>query len=295
MANTNFVFDSDSADFIRRMSELEAAVLNANYILESLGQGLTTAPAQEQILALNVAISENKEKILILKKEILDLGESYQVAIRNGDLNAVGSLTDEMEKRAAQIGQLTDELANYNSVLELVEEHSNIPAPSVSEASNAPQFYTSEKKYERAQVLREKSSRLESEIAGFSGSDKELQKLKKELDKTRKKLNECEREAAQAAASLGTELGSKAAQAADRLYKLNDQVKEQKKNIRSLEEAVRQTADEMARFQKAGDTDATENLRTQYDHLSESLHNARLNLAELQGSQEDAQQAFNIN
>lgn len=292
MAGLHFDISADNANFIQRLNEIKAGVKSANAIIKSLGDEFDVSTVENKVIALNKVIRTNESSIMALSKQIQQWGLDAKEAFANNDMSAFNTITADIENQAQRITELTNETKQYYDALELVKSSGDVSTSLSVEPVSSPQFFKSQQDYEYAELLRTKIADLQEQISAFQGSDDDLQPLRSSLSDLQEKLRGCELEAASAASALGTDLGTKAAEASESLYQLNAAVDKQRMVVQSLSIAASEAATALETVKGGGDAAAIDDAQIRYDSLAQSLQNAQKELLNLQAAQSDASVSF---
>lgn len=287
----HFDISADHSSFMQRMNEIRTGVHNASRVIKSLARDFDVSTVENKIIALNKVIRDNESVIHQSSKQIEKWELDAKEAFNNNDISTFSTITKDIEEQSKKIAELISETKQYYDALSMVESSGGAEVSSVKSVS-APQFFRSQTDYEYAESLRSKIEDIQSQIAEFDGSDKDLQKLRSSLSQTENKLRGCQLEAAQAAAELGENLGSRAAEASESLYILNNAAEKQEAVVKSLSIAVQEAAQSLDSLRESDDIEALDNAQIKYDTLAISLQNAQMELANIQAAQSDASMSF---
>lgn len=291
MANS-VIFDVrlDNVDFVTKMTEIKNSVDTTDKALKNAthNYNIDTTSAETKIQGLQIAIGNLTEEIRSGEAEMADYVVRIKEAVASGDTDTFDTLTQEVESLSRGLLESKTELAEYTTALRTLEEASGATS-SVLSGVKAPALYT-EEQYTRVQELSKLIRELESEKINLdpavdsSGIDEINVKIESAADELRDMRSVAE----SAASSLGNELGTKAAEASERLYKINAAVEEQRGVVDALKSKFGEAAAAYERA-KLGDN-ATEiaDARAQYEYLASVMADATAQLNLLQGAQVDA-------
>lgn len=287
MAGLHFAFTADNSNFIQRVNEVKTSISSANSVLKKMGDDFDISTPEAKIVALNKVIRDNQEVLDKWTSRVNKWQQDATEAFNNSDFETFEAISKDIDEQTKKIDELTKETQQYVTVLSTVQSAAGQEL--TTQLVSAPKFFTSEEDYQYAIRLREKILELQDTIAKFDGSDDELAGLRKELSDTTSRFFAMNTAAAQAAASLGGELGGKAAQTSSLLYDLNTAVKAQESSLESLKSRLNETAESLSNLEAAGeDSQAIEDTRIKYDDLSVAVTNAEQKLAMLKSAQSDA-------
>ena len=287
-----FDISADNSNFIQRLNEIKSGVKAASDVIQNLGRDFDVSTVENKVIALNKVIRDNEAVILQLTKQMQKWSLDANEAFNNNNMDTFNVITKDIEEQAQKIAELTAETKQYYDALSMVESSAGVTVSVSAEPTTSPQFFKSQQDYEYAEMLRTKIADLQQQIAGFRGSDEDLQPLRSSLSDLQDKLRGCEMEAAKAASELGGNLGTRAAEASESLYQLNAAVEKQSIVVQSLSIAVKAAASSLEAIQAGGDLSAIDNAQVKYDMLSQSLQNAQMELLNLQAAQTDASLSF---
>lgn len=287
-----FGISADNSNFIQRLNEIKSGVKAASDVIQNLGRDFDVSTVENKVIALNKVIRDNETVILQLTKQMQKWSLDANEAFNNNNMDTFNVITKDIEEQAQKIAELTAETKQYYDALSMVESSAGVTVSVSAEPTTSPQFFKSQQDYEYAEMLRTKIADLQQQIAGFRGSDEDLQPLRSSLSDLQDKLRGCEMEAAKAASELGGNLGTRAAEASESLYQLNAAVEKQSIVVQSLSIAVKEAASSLEAIQAGGDLSAIDDAQVKYDMLSQSLQNAQMELLNLQAAQTDASLSF---
>lgn len=287
-----FDISADNSNFIQRLNEIKSGVKAASDVIQNLGRDFDVSTVENKVVALNKVIRDNEAVILQLTKQLQKWSLDANEAFNNNNMDTFNVITKDIEEQAQKIAELTAETKQYYDALSMVESSAGVTVSVSAEPTTSPQFFKSQQDYEYAEMLRTKIADLQQQIAGFRGSDEDLQPLRSSLSDLQDKLRGCEMEAAKAASELGGNLGTRAAEASESLYQLNAAVEKQSIVVQSLSIAVKEAASSLEVIQAGGDLSAIDDAQVKYDMLSQSLQNAQMELLNLQAAQTDASLSF---
>lgn len=287
-----FDISADNSNFIQRLNEIKSGVKAASDVIQNLGRDFDVSTVENKVIALNKVIRDNEAVILQLTKQMQKWSLDANEAFNNNNMDTFNVITKDIEEQAQKIAELTAETKQYYDALSMVESSAGVTVSVSAEPTTSPQFFKSQQDYEYAEMLRTKIADLQQQIAGFRGSDEDLQPLRLSLSDLQDKLRGCEMEAAKAASELGGNLGTRAAEASESLYQLNAAVEKQSIVVQSLSIAVKEAASSLEAIQAGGDLSAIDDAQVKYDMLSQSLQNAQMELLNLQAAQTDASLSF---
>lgn len=288
----HFDISANDSNFIQRLNEIKSGVKAASDVIQNLGKNFDVSTVENKVIALNKVIRDNESSILQLTKQVQKWSLDANEAFNNNDMSTFNVITKDIEEQAQRIAELTAETKQYYDALSMVEASGGVTVPISAELTSAPQFFKSQQDYEYAEMLKEKIAELQEQIAGFEGSDEDLQPLRSSLSDLQDKLRGCQLEAAQAASALGDNLGTRAAEASESLYQLNSAVSQQQMVVQSLAVAAQEASVALESVKGGDDLTAIEDAQVKYDMLSQSLQNAQMELANLQAAQTDASLSF---
>ena len=265
------------------LSELTGAAEQARKTIAGLGENFDLRGGEKQISALRVEIERTQQGIEHASRSIEGELSQAEEAFASGNIKAYEALSVSISEHVQEVTRLTGRYEELQSALNMMSgSGAEAPQPEV----DVPRFYTSQEDYEYAGQLREKIAELRAEL--IAADDAQMPGLQEALTRTKDRLNEVEGKAAEAASSLGLELGGKAAETSTRLYELEAAIKRQKVVISSLETAVNGAKDSLEAMQASGaDISALEAAHARYDSLAQSLSNAKDQMRLLQGTQSD--------
>lgn len=293
MAGIHFPITADNANFLQRLNEVKVSVNNASQVIKRLGQEFDVSTVENKIIAINRAIRDNETQILKYSNDIKKWENDAKEAFNAGKMSVFSDITKDIEEQSKKLSELTQETQLYRDALSVVESSGGYKASTASiDMSSAPQLFKSKEDFQYVESLKEKVAELQDQISKFDGSDEDLQVLRNSLSDTQKKLNECQMDAINAASALGTKLGTKAAEASEKLYNLNKAVEDQQAIVKTLSTAVEEASNSLKSLDSSANPAEIEHYRTRVDVLSTSLQNAQIKLAELQAEQTDANQSF---
>ena len=287
-----FDISADNSNFIQRLNEIKSGVKAASDVIQNLGRDFDVSTVENKVIALNKVIRDNEAVILQLTKQMQKWSLDANEAFNNNNMDTFNVITKDIEEQAQKIAELTAETKQYYDALSMVESSAGVTVSVSAEPTTSPQFFKSQQDYEYAEMLRTKIADLQQQIAGFRGSDEDLQPLRSSLSDLQDKLRGCEMEAAKAASELGGNLGTRAAEASESLYQLNAAVEKQSIVVQSLSIAVKEAASSLEAIRAGGDLSAIDDAQVKYDMLSQSLQNAQMELLNLQAAQTDASLSF---
>lgn len=287
MGNLHFAITADNSNFVQRMNEVRESVKNSSKVIEKLGEAFDISTPEAKIDALNKVIRNNEEYLVASGKKLEKWGEDARKAFAAGDVDTFNTITVDIEGLQKELSEVISETQQYRDIL------STIQTPDLTVASvEAPTLFASQADYDYAVSLKEKIVELQLQIAQFSGSEEDLQPLRKELSDTQQLLMAAGNQAAEAASKLGADLGERAAEASTNLYALNNAVEKQNDVVNSLKERVEAAATALKELENSEDTSAIDSARMRFDELSTSLQNAQSQLYNLQAAQTDAKSTW---
>lgn len=292
MGGLHFDISADNSNFIQRLNEIKSGVKSASNTIQDLSKNFDVSTVENKVITLNKVIRDNEASILQLTKQMQKWSIDAKEAFNNNDISTFNTITKDIEEQSLKIAELTKETKQYYDALAMVESSGGATVSISAEPTSSPQFFKTQQDYEYAEMLKAKIAQLQEQIAGFDGSDEDLQPLRSSLSDLQDKLRGCELEAAKAASELGENLGAKAAEASESLYQLNASVEKQQMVVQSLSVAVQNAASSLNSIKEGGDLTAIDDAQIKYDALSYSLQNAQMELANLQAAQIDAKSSF---
>ncbi len=288
MAGLNFIIGADNTDFLAKIEAIKAGVEQASKLIEKAGESIDMSTAEEKIAGLNEVIERNNQQILRISESLNQYQEEANSAFASGDMAGFNKATSDMEKQATELQSLIADTQEYRQALATLEGATGASASAEAGAVEAPKLFTSQEDYEYAEQLRAKIVELKTELS-TCGSETDMQALRDQLTSAQEDLRACDDAAAQAAASLGTDLGGRAAEASTNLYQLNSAVEDQQQVVENLQASVEAAGEALEELKASNaDTSDIETAQMQYDSLSNSLENATMALYNLQAAQEDA-------
>lgn len=292
MPGIHFDITADNSNFVQKVQQVNNSVKSASITLETLSLG--TASFSEKIVGLNESIEATQSVINRNTKDLERMGQAMSKALEAGDTAEINAISAKMNEMAANTEELTSDLNNLKNALSVVEQMSGLGASTMPQVTS-PQYYANKSDYDTANALRAQAESLKSQIADNTTdrTDEQLNKLRESLSATEAELRKVEASAADAAARLGADLGTRAAEASENLYKLDDAIKQQQGVVNSLSEAVTKAAKELKDLKdKNADASEIATAQTAYDGLATSLNNAQNEMRNLQVAQQEAQQSM---
>lgn len=271
-----------TAGAAKSFSILTNAIAGAGTEIRDLDFGT----AEEKIGALSFIIKQN-ESVIADETELLQRWqEEAQQAFKEGDTETLAKITADMSMQADKIRELNTETQGYKDALSAVMEVAGMAGGQVE----APRLFKSEEEIQHLEELKAKIVETQTEIARVGAEGGDTAPLTASLSAMKEELNECDRAAVEAAASLGSDLGGRAAEAQEQLSALNAAISSQQEIIDRLTKALEDARDRQEELQhtEGATSDEVEKAAATYDTLSESLSKAKAQLAVLQSKQREA-------
>ena len=309
MAGLHFEFTGDNSNLMKRFAEIRQGMMQTQSMIESSGQnldnilavaqkqsvetakayakawddyGMSTATAEERTIALNRMLIDAQSQSDNAAAKIRDLGNELSNAIKDGNITAVDSLSEQISKANEDFANATEEIENLKIALSTLGQTS-------TESGMAPMLFT-EEDFNRVEEIKKELEELQSKRIDINISDTEFDSINEQIDSLNNELRTMQSEAEKAASKYGSSLGTAAAEASTRLFELNNAVNDQKKVLAELEEkleSAKKAYDEIKDSSDA-DYDTIANARAQYEALSQSVANANTQLSLLTAQQNDA-------
>ena len=271
----------------RGFNTLEAAIRGAGTQIK----GMDFGTAEEKIGALSYIIQQNEAVIAENVSMLNKYKQEAEAAFSNGDMGLLDAITHDIDDQISKIDELTKETEDYRNVLQAVMAVSGMGSQDIA----IPRLYNSEEDIQHVEELRQKIIETTAEIARVGADGGDTSALVVSLSEMKDELNDCEISAAQAAATLGQDLGGRAAEAQQSLHSLNTAIAEQQEKINTITAAVDEARANFEALQQVEGTssDEVERAAATYDTLSESLRNAQSEMIALQTAQQTAQNQWN--
>lgn len=290
MAGLSFDITADASSFNERIRQVQQGVEQTARLLEQVGKNFDTSTVEAKVLSLNKVIRDNESVMAGMQAKITAYQQTLNEAAASGDTGLFDAVAKDMQEQKAALDELTRETEEYKAALSTIETASGMTAtqPTVQ----ATQLYTDQGQYERVVELRAEIEALQQQMAAFDGSPEGLIGMQSSLTAMQDELRAAETAASETAASLGEDLGGKAAEVSERLYELNDSVATQAAVVADLEQKTQAAREALDALQGSEDTAAVEKASSDYESLATSLQNARNGLLNLQAQQRDAQEAW---
>lgn len=282
----HFDISATDSNFTQVIDKTMQSVTNAMKLISEITD--ETKGYEDQIARLTDRIRSCDDGIRVGAKSMHTLGEELEQAFNSGDTKSVEEISAKISNAAARMQSLTEKSNEAKEALAVIGEMSG-DASAKQATVTAPKLFTDESDYLKAQQLSAAIEKLKTDIASFSGSEDGLYAMQDALNDMESKLTSLDSKAAEAASRLGSDLGTKASEAATNLYELNKAIVTQESTVGSLKTAVQDATEQLAALKSAGaERDEIMNAQTQLDAVTQSLKNANNELLNLKAAQEDA-------
>lgn len=316
MPGLNFDITANNSNFLRRLNEVRQGMdsvtsaleskgasieqifggmtdsaTHASAVLQELGKSFDVSTAGAQVRSLTQAINDMEHTVSQKMQKLEELKDSAAAALDAGDTAGLQAINSQIASMGQEIKQVTGDIEEYRNALSTVENMAGFEQS--QSITSTPKLYSNIKDYNKASELSSEVNSLNDQIANFSGSDEELEELKQKLEETQSTLTSMQEAAAEAASSLGANLGTRASQASTAFYELTNAITEQESTISELQSEVEGAAsaiEELKAAQEGGvDNNAELEIAQQnYEILTARLANAKDELLNLQAAQIDA-------
>ena len=287
MASIKFDITGDNSGFLNVMSQVQSSVQRTSKTIEELGKSFNVDGIENQMVALNKVIRDNEDVIAKSKDNIARWMADAVEALKGNDKGLFDTIQKDISEEIVKVRELTEETKQYQSVLMTLQGIDG----SLSIGETAPMLFNSEEEFRHVEELRDGIEQLKLTIAGFDGSEADLQGLRSQLSGMKSELRECELSAAKNAAALG-EGGKQAAEASTKFYRLSAAVDEQRSSVTDLANRMNEAASALEKAKLGGNTEEIDNATIMYDQLAESLQGAKMHLINLEQEQEAAKRGF---
>ena len=267
-----------------RHAEKEGAYIDA--LFQHLGKGFDVSTIEGRMNALRNAISDNNLTLRQWGESVERWGKQADKAFAKGDYDLFNTINKDIEQTTGDIKDLEAETEYLTKLLKQMEES----VGQVSQSGmSAPRLFINEEDYQHVKDLEQAINDLFTKLEQ-AGTDTEFTTINAQIIELQQQLSAANQKATEAAASLGDNLGTKAADSSTRLYELNATLKEQQKTYDDLVAKLEDVAQKMDAATAAGDTAQLKDLQLEYQHLAEHVQNANDALQQTKGEQKDAEE-----
>ena len=287
----HFEISVDNSNFRQKIEEVRKGVENTANVFKKLGGAMNTKSAEDNLTKLQTKIAQNEGVLRELNIAMQEYVRQANEAAAMGDKGLFDVITKDIEDQLRVMTQVTEETEQYRQALSSIEGATGVESTQAGDVS-AVQYYASEEDYNRVKDLRAAIEDVQQQISMFSGSEEELNALRVRLTDLNDELRSSEQTAAQAAASLGTDLGARAAATSTQLYELNDAIEKQKTTIADLEEKTDAARAAFDALDASADPVDVETARVAYENLANQLQNATNELLNMEAAQTDVRAAM---
>lgn len=267
-----------------RHAEKEGAYIDA--LFQHLGKGFDVSTIEGRMNALRNAISDNNLTLRQWGESVERWGKQADKAFAKGDYDLFNTINKDIEQTTGDIKDLEAETEYLTKLLKQMEES----VGQVSQSGmSAPRLFINEEDYQHVKDLEQAINDLFTKLEQ-AGTDTEFTTINAQIIELQQQLAAANQQATDAAAALGDNLGSKAAESSTRLYELNAALDEQQKTYDGLVAKLEDVAQKIDAASKAGDTSTLKDLQLEYQHLAEQVQNANDALQQTKGEQKDAEE-----
>lgn len=263
-------------------AEQEGAYIDA--LFQHLGKGFDVSTIEGKMNALRNAISDNNLTLRQWGEDVERWSKQADKAFSSGDYDLFKVINKDIVQTTGDIKDLEAETTYLTKLLKQMEE--SMGQMSQSSAS-APRLFTTEEDYQHVKDLEQAIDELYGKLQQ-AGTDTEFTTINAQIIELQQQLSAANQKATEAAAALGDNLGTKAADSSTRLYELNATLKEQQETYDDLVAKLEDVAQKMDAATAAGDTAQLKDLQLEYQHLAEQVENANNALSETKAEQKDA-------
>lgn len=269
-----------------RHAEKEGAYIDA--LFQHLGKGFDVSTIEGKMNALRSAITENSLTLKQWGDNVELWSRQADKAFAKGDFDLFNTINKDIVQTKGEMSKLEAETTYLTQLLKKMEESiGQVSQP----AASAPRLFTTEEDYQHVKDLEQAIDELRGKLAN-AGTDTEFTNINGQIIELQKELDGANASATAAAAALGDNLGTKAAEASSNLYELNERLAEQHKAYDDLCKKLEETAEKIDAAQASGDASQLKDLQIEYQHLAEQVENANNALAKTEGEQKDASDSW---
>lgn len=265
-----------------RHAEKEGAYIDA--LFQHLGKGFDVSTVEGKMNALRNAISDNTLTLRQWGEDVEKWSKQADKAFSKGDYDLFNVINKDIVQTTGDIKDLESETEYLTKLLKQMEESMGQMSQS---GASAPRLFTSEEDYKHVKDLEQAIDELYAKL-GQAGTDTEFIAINSQIIDLQNELDAANAKAVEAAAALGDNLGTKAADSSARLYELNATLKDQQETYDKLVAKLEDVAQEMDAATAAGDVSKLKDLQLEYQHLAEQVENANNALQQTKGEQKDA-------
>lgn len=265
-----------------RHAEKEGAYIDA--LFQHLGKGFDVSTVEGKMNALRNAISDNTLTLRQWGEDVEKWSKQADKAFSKGDYDLFNVINKDIVQTTGDIKDLESETEYLTKLLKQMEESMGQMSQS---GASAPHLFTSEEDYQHVKDLEQAIDELYAKL-GQAGTDTEFTAINSQIIDLQNELDAANAKAVEAAAALGDNLGTKAADSSARLYELNATLKDQQETYDKLVAKLEDVAQEMDAATAAGDVSKLKDLQLEYQHLAEQVENANNALQQTKGEQKDA-------
>ena len=259
-------------------------------IFKSLGAG---TDFEDRLSALRNEMETCEDKIVISLKNIKKWEEDAKRAFAAGDLGAWNDSNKDIVDAQKNVAELSARLEYLRTLYDTLRKSAG---ETFADPTRASRLFISEEEYNQVKQMEEELENLKQKKAELADDDdlngdertKQLVAINAQIIELQQQLAAANQQATDAAAALGDNLGSKAAESSTRLYELNAALDEQQKTYDGLVAKLEDVAQKIDAATKAGDTSTLKDLQLEYQHLAEQVQNANNALQQTKGEQKDA-------
>lgn len=245
---------------------------------------------EEKIASLSKIIRDNEGYLENNTKALNEYRQKAEEAFRNGDNTALENANANIDSLTTSIAQASERINTYKGLMSAVMTEAGMGAGS----GKMPMLFDSEEDIKRLEELKEKIASVKAELDKTASDGGDTSALTAELTQMNEELNSTELAATKAATALGTELGSRAIEAQQSLYQLNQAVSDQEQVIANLTPVLEEAKTKYEELQatEGASSAELETAAAAYDTLAASMTSAEAKLAGLQTAQQEAQQRW---